>query len=53
MTGIALPGVAFKLEYAFLEMLFHVTMLNSFVEETNINGLIFKILKSEQDFFCF
>lgn len=25
-------------------------MLNSFVEETNINGFIFKILKSEQDF---
>lgn len=50
MTAIVLPGVDFKLEYAFLEMLFHSTVLSSFVEEANLNGFIFRILKSEQDF---
>lgn len=50
LTGIVLPCVAFKLEYAFLAMLFHSTMLNSFEERGNINGFIFKSLKSEQDF---
>lgn len=48
LTGIVLPCVAFKLEYAFLAMLFRSTMLNSFEERGNINGFIFK--KSEQDF---
>lgn len=46
----SLTRCSIKIGICILEMLFHLTLLNSLEEEGNIIGLIFKTLKSEHDF---